>query len=446
MTHLRSTLVVAALALACGRTPITFPPETTVEPAGGPFAGHVVVKLTTDVPATVRWTLDGSDPRAGGDGVQEAPAPVELTLDSTVQLTVSSAELNFGRAEAPRAFLFERVGPEPGAIAGKVVVDGPAVGKRVALVVNGPRGREVRTLAQRAVKGDLPFLLEGLVSGDYALRAVADIDGDGNFFPLLDLASDPAAVTLDLEDLRRAGAEEVTLFLGKSRPGLATLRGTITVPRPEDGRPLSLLLLDPDMLTGGGGMDAAQLFQQLGAPAFFQVTTAAQTRYPYHITDLEPARVLPVPVLGSLGLGGAHLTLLVEPLKTVDLEPDTVTTVDFAYGPANLSGSVRVTDAELGAGLAYGAVALKPQRLSFSYQVAFALVLFAPDPEGGLSAEYRVEALAEKDWAVKVFARRSQSDPEPIAEALAWALNPFGGAGDLVVPVSGDATRDIVVP
>jgi hypothetical protein len=434
----------ACAAAACGRTPVTFPPVTTVEPAGGPFAGHVVVKLTTDVPAVVRWTLDGSDPRKGGAAVQQAPAPVELRFDETQLLTYSSAEMHYGRPEEPRGLLFERVGPEPGTIAGKVMVDGPAVGKRVALIVNTPQGRKQRELAASARRGELEFLLEGLGSGDYALRAVADVDGDGNFFPFLDLASDPASVTLDVTDLRRAGAENVVLYLGKSKPGLATLRGTITVPRPEDGRPLSLLLLDPGALTGG--MDPAQFLQQLGAPAFFAVTTQAQTRYPYSVTDLEPAQYLPVPVLGSLGLGGAHLNLLVEPLKTVDLGPDDVATVDFAYGPATLSGAVHLTGVTDATGLPYGALALRPQRVSLSFQVAFALVFFQPDANGDLVADYRAEALAERDWAVKVFARRHASDPEPLGAALAWALNPFGGAGDVVVPVRGDATQDLTVP
>ena len=80
-------LAFAALLFACGPTPGPFtftpnaevpPPKTTVDPPPGPFNGDVTLTFTTDRPATVYLSTDGSDPRTTSKGRTDGPPQREV--------------------------------------------------------------------------------------------------------------------------------------------------------------------------------------------------------------------------------------------------------------------------------------------------------------------------------------------------------------------------------
>src|SRR5436190_911750 len=87
------TVTLALLLFSCGQpppTPAKFeplanlpPPATQATPAPGPFNGEVEVTFTTDFPATIYVSLDGSDPRTTRKGRLEGPSPLKVKLTQT---------------------------------------------------------------------------------------------------------------------------------------------------------------------------------------------------------------------------------------------------------------------------------------------------------------------------------------------------------------------------
>lgn len=444
------TPILVLVLLACGRTDVGAPPPRkpllSLDPPGHLFAGSVAVTLRSDVPATVRWTTDGSDP--GGPAVATGTSPQRVVLSRTTLLRALAVSGEGVESDAASAF-YERGGPEAGTIAGVIHVGVDAAG--VAVGVAWATGTRSGTLVvdPDAQVGQIPFLIEGLSDGRWTVRAVADTSTDGRLQPLggADLVSEPESTDLILSDPRRAGAEGMVLYLGRSRPGLSAVYGKITVPRPQDGRPLSMMMLDASGFSIGGGtsnVDPAALLGQLLAPLWTTQTRSGQTEYWYKIYDVAPGTYLLVPALGSLL--GPSLSFIVD-LNLfggggpANVPPDSEIRRDFAYGPWTVSGNAVKQSGTL---IPAGMVAMKPAGFTLDFEISVAPALLFFPTAGGVSGPYRVEALREEPFAARLFTFDGGTDA--ITGALSWLVNPFDTTGAQLVNVAGDMVTDVIAP
>lgn len=420
------------------------PPEleaavTSLTPPPGPFNGTVTVHLETDRPATIFVTTDGSDPRDASGPRITGPSPlvVELTATTTLMYYSRTPE---GADEAVRVADYTRVGEASGSVQGVVVVGSLAAGKDLALSVDGA----LQPLGKLSAAGELPFSLIELSAGTHRLLAWADTNADGNFWPVVDLASEVVTVELDFGDPTRASATGVRLLLSASAPQLATISGRISLPTPPPFQGLTVTALSPDAL--GAGMDPNALLTQL-RNGYQVLTNSKDTEYPYAITDLQPGSYVPVPALMGMSTAGAAVTLIANPFKIVNLGPGDEAIEDFAFGPVTLSGTLRYTPATSASGFTYGVIAAKNASLLGGMQVVLMPVLLFPTGMGTtLTGGYSGNALrANTTFQLKLFT--SLDDPNPLGSALTWALTPFGSAPQVTVSTgTGAMKKDLTLP
>lgn len=398
------------------------PATTTLEPPPGPFNGSVEVSFTTDQPATVYFTTDGTDPK-DSPTVQAKPSPFTLTFDQTTTLDLFSVT-DDGLREDARSVMYVRAGGPKGTVSGVVVVGEMAAGNVIA--VSADLGTTVLGLV--AEKSEVPFTITDLTTGTHRLQAIADTDQDGAFVPYLDLDGAPFGFDLDLADPFRASLEGVRLYLAASQPGLCTFKGTVTFPVPVPGQNLSVAALDPALLQGGAGGDPQTLLAAF-SNGYRVTTNDTDTSYPYLITDLTPGTYLPVPALIGAG-AGISLNLLVELNGSKPCLADGVATADFAYGQTALTGTISYTPAAP-AFFGWGAVAAR--NLAFgmggvkAQLVLMPALLLPAGADGTLGGSF--SAVALKDFAlfdVRAFTSLDASATgNPVTDALAWAMNPF---------------------
>lgn len=444
--RLPSLALMSALALGCGADPrplvfspdaVVPPPTTTVTPPPGPFNGDITLTFSSDRPATIFLTTDGSDPTTSKRTRVEGASPLTLTLEATTTVRYfASAD---GKDEALREDTWVRAGGPKGTISGVVVVGQFAVGHEVGLM----RGLSLTRLGTPEAPTELPFFLEGLDSGQHRLTAIADRNDDGALVPFLDYQSEAVTVALDLDDAFKASAEGVRLYLGASGEGLGTLVGVIHLPKPPPLQNLQISVLSPSML--GASMDPTALLQLLqGGYRIF--TSQTQSDYPYVVTNLEPGSYVPVPSLIGFGGGGVALNLLADPLRPVQVRADETTTKHFAFGPVTLSGTVTVPGGASTGGLTWGLVAARAVTLADGAQAALMPVLFTTDPAtGDLRGSYAGSAF-RSGTTVALRAFTSAGQGNPLTEALPWVLNPTSalpahatvttGADDVIVDFS----------
>lgn len=399
------------------------PARTTLDPPPGPFNGAVEVAVSTDRPATVYFTTDGSDPKESAT-VQSLPSPFRLTFEQTTTLTLFSVS-DEGAREDERSVMYVRAGGPIGTVSGVVVVGELAAGNDIAVAA------DLGTTALGFVEqtGDVPFFIEGLGTGTHRLQAIADSDKDGSFVPFLDLDGTPYGFDLDLEDPFHASLEGVKLYLAASQPGLCTLKGTVSFPIPVPNQNLSVAAMDPAMFQGQGqgSMDPQTLLAAFGNG--YRVTTNdTATKYPYLITDLPPGNYLPVPALVGAG-AGLSLNLLLELGSTKACSPDVTVTVDFAYGQTQMTGTITYTPAAP-AFWGWGAVATR--NLAFGMGGLKAQLILTPTfllpagADGTLTGSF--SAVALKDFATFDVRAFTSLDPSatgnPVTDALQWAVNP----------------------
>jgi hypothetical protein len=242
---------------------------------------------------------------------------------------------------------------------------------------------------------------------------------------------------LDLSDPFKASAEGVRIFLGQSQDGLCTIEGTIELPEVPFGQSLSVAALSPDVLTGGG--DPAAILAQLQS-GYSVLTNGSEPKYPYAITDLEPGRYLPVPVLTGFGSGGLAMNFIANIFKTQSLKAGETGIADFEYGGVALSGKVTVPQPAEPQPFAYGIVAAKHTSLSKGTQAVLMPTVFLANETGDLEGNYAGQALREHaTFQLRVFT--SIDDPSPLTSALAWVLNPLSSSGTLASVPTG--TEDI---
>ena len=429
-------LVPALLLLAaCGGTPkvdtrVPTPPRTTVSPDPGPFNDRVTVTLTSDLPATVYYTTDGSDPAVEGPARKSGTSPVGLELTATTTLRYSAVSTEDALAETPGTAVFTRAGGTQGSISGEVVFATVAVGKKVAVSLDRNPPVELGTPTQA---GTLPFRFEDVTDGPHRLRAWADRNGDGSFTPVLDLLSDAVSVDIVSADPFKASAENVKLLLAASESGLCTLTGTVTFSAPPVGQSLSIAALSPDAFTQGMS-DPAALLQQLqnGYQVF---TNDTDNQYTYAVNNLEPGGYIPVAILTGLGAGGAALNFQGKALPLNCGAGDTQER-NFTFGRVTLSGSATFTPAAGTSGFVYGIVAAKTLNTSFgspdfaSFQAVLMPTVFAAGTApGSLTGGFGALALRENaPWSLRAFP--STDAQNPFVAALPWLLpSVAGGSG-----------------
>jgi hypothetical protein len=441
-------LLLSALTLACDPGPGPFapvpdavlpPPTTKVEPPPGPFNGTVTLTFKTDRAATVYVSTDGRDPRTTATGRLSGPSPLTVTLSATTTVKYFASE--GGKDEDLHEATWVRAGGPVGTIRGVVVVGSFAAGKKVGLL----RNLDLRDLGTPPMPAEIPFLYEGLQSGQHRLTALSDRNGDGTLVPFIDYQSATTTIALDLNDPFKASAEDVRLYLGASGSGLGTLKGVIQLPKPPPLQNLQLSVLSPDML--GANLDPTALLQLLQG-GYRILTTPTDTDYPYVVTNLEPGSYVPVPSLLGFGNGGVAINLLVNPLQPARVEADKETTKDFAFGPVALSGQVAVAAPATPQGFTFGIVAAKSISFTEGIQAVLMPVLLTADPmTGALRGSYAGAAFrGSASVSMRVFTNANMGNP--IAEALPWVLNPFASQPPhaTVTTQQSDLTRDIVVP
>ena len=444
---LRSAPLLLALA-ACGGPPVPLvvepdatlpPPRSTVTPPPSPFNGALKIVITSDRPATIYASLDGSDPRFSAQGRIAGPSPLELALDRTT--TVKWFASVGGKDEELREGEWIRAGGPKGTISGVVVVGSIAVGKDVGV----RRNFELQRLGSIPAKGEIPFVFEGVQSGTHRLSAQADRNGDGQLVPFVDLTSDTVAVTIDLSDPFKASAEDVRLYVGASQTGLGSIKGTITLPEPPPGQTLRVSALDSGAFGSAG--DPTAMLQQLQAGD--QVFTATgTTQYPYAIPNLNPGRYVPVPALLGLGSGGLAVNFVANPLQPVTVQADQESIADFAFGGVAIAGTVTWNPAVPPQGLAWGVVAARSVSLLQGMQVVLMPTVFvqAQNP-GPWTGGFGGQALREgATFSLRAFPAEPQKNP--LTEALTWALNPFAPlpAQATVTLGTADQTVNFTIP
>jgi hypothetical protein len=306
------------------------------------------------------------------------------------------------------------------------------VGKSLAV----SRGLELLRLGRVSSAGAVPFRFVGVPTGTHRLLAWLDLNGDGQFFLPLDLASPEVSVQLDLADPTRAAVEDVRLTLATSGPGLGTLRGTITLPKPPLLQTLQVAVLTPGELVG---LQPAALLRLLQG-GYRVVTTPIDTAYPYVITDLQPGEVVPMPVLLGYASGSLAINALINP--TVNIVAGEETVADFAFGPASLDGDV-VVSGDGGVSASWGVVAARAGSFTAGGQMVVMPIFF----QGGMTnARFAGQAIrANADVGLRAFTNLTSADP--VMDALAWSGFLSNEPAQTIVHTgSGTTTLTLVVP
>lgn len=442
-------LVSALLIVSCGggALPLSYnpnatlaPPVSKVSPPPGPFNGDIKLIFTTDRPATIFASTDGSDPRTTAATRVEGEAPLELILKATT--TVKWFASVDGKDEALHSETWTRAGGPKGTISGVVVVGSFAVNKTIGVA----RNFELKELPKADLPKEIPFLFEGVQSGTHQLTALMDRNDDGNLIPLIDFQSPQVQVQLELADPFKASVENVKLYLGASASDLCTVRGTIKLPEPMFGANLRISALSPDSFLGG--FDPQTLLAQLqnGYQVFTNMT---DTEYEYVITDLKPGRYVMSPALIGFGAGGLAMNFIANPLKTVTCAPGKEEVQDFAFGPVSISGLVTHRPMTPPGGFVYGVVAARNSSLSDGIQAVLMPAVFAQDGmTGAYEGNYAGQALRSNvTFSIRTF-MSTGGGVNPLTDALAWVINPFAAQPpQVMLPVGTmNVVQDMTVP
>lgn len=416
-------------------------PSSKVTPAPGPFNGTArLVFESARAGATIYLSVDGADPRITSKGRIEGPSGLTVPISATTTVRWFASE--GGKDEELHEGTWVRAGGPVGSITGVVVVGSSLAGKAIGIARNFQTKQ--LGLAQGPYPQQIPFAFEGLQAGIHQLTAAADSNGDGQAVPLIDTSSAGVTVTLDFTDPFKASAESVTLYLAASPPTLGTLSGTVEFANAPGSQALRLSALSASALSVG--FDAQALLSQLqnGAQLF---TNATDRRYPYVLTDLKPGSYLPAPALVGVGAGGAAVNFIANPLRPVQVSAGAVSTANFFFGPASLTGEVTVTPGTPVAGLVYGVVAARSTSLAEGLQVVLMPVIFGPGANGTLVGSYAGASLrANSSFALRGFT--SLSSANVLTDALTWAVNPLAAqpAHATVTTGAGSTVADFVVP
>ena len=435
---------LVALGVACSGVKAkvglpNLPATTTASPPPGPFNGSITVTLTTNKPATIFATIDGSDPHLESAARFTGQDTLDFPLSQTTTINVYSVTPT-GAQEAVQSLQYIRAGGPVGTASGIIVVGSVAVNEAIALELDGT---VVQTFPPLTTPGQIPFQVTGLMSGSHTFQAAADRNGDGRFTPILDYFSATATVTIDVTDPYHASVENIVLLLGASTSGLCTIEGTIDVPAAALGQNVSVTAIDAGSLgslTGlGGGSGSGTTPGLAGIQGLLtQLTHGYQvfamgstTTYPYAITNLQPGSYVVIPVISSIGNGGLGLDFMANPFNPAKCTAGATVEQDFAFGPVNLTGKVTVTT---GSGFGYGMVAVRTLSIKTGIQAVLMPTLFFGGGSGGLSGSFgSTGLLTGSQYSMRAYTSfdpgSSGSNPlaggGPLLSALGWVINPL---------------------
>jgi uncharacterized protein (DUF2141 family) len=355
-------------------------PVTLVVPPGGTYAATVRVTLAANEQATLRWTLDGTDPEIS-ETAHEGPSPLLVDITASASLRFSAVD-PAGNHEAARTEGYvidpnappsgggtgsgsgggdsgggdsggggSRTPPDGGAgdvvaadeggIQGTVVLAPDLAGATVVVsAYDFPPslgGNELaRTVLAAATPSTArPYTLAPLPRGNYHLYAIADEDGDGD--SARDRRGVPVAnpIAVDPADPATWHRTGVDIYVGVQDPGLGSVSGVVTLSAPvPQGRAWVLAL------------DNAQAIADAFAVGLTPVALGATaTSFAYAVRNL-PAGHYDVAVVVRSADGhetwGRHDG---SPSRSVGLgERDSYGGVDFEVGTGWLRGTITVTD------------------------------------------------------------------------------------------------------
>ncbi len=420
-TFMRSLVLSLALLIATGCGGSTgqaggTPAKTSLNPPAGPFNGEVTVTFTTDKPADLFISTDGSDPRTSPTRVNSA-SPATITLKQTTAVTYFSRTPE-GLEEELHTAQYVRAGGPKGTVSGVVVLGNPTAGHAVSIVSDG----NATPLGPGVAKTELPFFIKDLTSGAHRLQAAADLNDDGKIDPLRDLASDAFSYELDLNDPAKASLEGVKLYLGASKPGLCTIEGEVILGKPIPRQALTVTTLDPAVLRSGN-VDAQQLLSQL-SNGYRTFTNDTDTHYPFQLRDLDPGTYLAVPALTGLG-ASASINLVADLTSIIFCSANGIANSTLRYGQVELSGTATWIPASPPSGFVYGMIAArKPlSLLSQSLQVVLMPTFFV-QAGTDYKASFGGEGLKD-NGAFQLRAFTNAGGADPFTAGLTWALNPM---------------------
>lgn len=441
-------LSLAAVGVACQGSKVgvggaDVAAVTTATPPPGPFNDQIVVTLTTDKPAQIFASVDGSDPHKPSafrfTGQDKLQIPI---LDTTTIKVFSRTES--GTEEMVRTFQYVRAGGVVGTVEGEIVVGLVSVNEDIGLQLDG---QIIQQFAPLTGPGKIPFSLKDMTTGTHTLRAVADRTHDGNFLPVLDYWSDTVTIDIDLSDPFKASVSGVRLLLGASDTSLCTIEGIISVPTASIGQSVSISAVDASALGGllgggGGGTGGAQALLSQLQNGYQVFAMGNSTDYPYAITDLQPGSYTGLPVLTAVGSGGLGLVFFVDPFDSIRCTPGAVIHKDFAFGPISLSGHVNTTQPSTN--FAYGMAAARAISLKNGIEVALMPTFFLNSTSGRISASGLLDSTSFSMMAYTSI-DATMAAGGPVVAALTWAVNPLSNApGQVSFHTSGmDVSQDI---
>jgi hypothetical protein len=415
--------------------------KITADPPPETFNGTLTVTLTTDKPAEILATIDGSDPHTESASRLTGQSTLKLTLSATTIIRVFSRTPG-GAESAAESLQYTWAGGTPGTASG-FMLDGTLV----------------QTFPPPTAPGQIPWTVTGLQTGSHTVQAAADRNGDGQFIPVLDLFSSTVSFIIDTSDPFHAAAENVDLYLGASPSGLCTIEGTITVPGAAFGESVTVNAFNAGSLlsglgigggsggipgpmgtpdggtfTGGGssdagsagGLNAQDILSELenGYQVF---ATPGTDDYPYAITNLQPGSYVVIPLLTSLA-SGFSLDLLANPFSPLNCTPGAVLTQNFKFGPVNLSGTVTLTPATNPGSFVYGIVATREFDFSTGIQAILMPTFFAPSSGGDFTANFGSGGLEESSS----YSMRAFTSADPSTSSSGGSSSPLGPGGNIL--------------
>jgi hypothetical protein len=280
---------LVSFVAACGPAapppalPDTTPPVTSTSPASQLFVGPGTVLMTTSEPATISWTVDGSDPTTS-PSIRTAPSPHALTIGapSRVKLRFFATDAS-GNREQPQLESYTAVLPlRAASIAGRLVFHELLRGGQAAVALfskdpevfgwDDPVG--FTTLAA-GVDGSASYQFEGLAAGAYWVAAVWWPDeqrGDPGF--VAHARQNPIA--LDPAESSRSRADFVDLHLGACDPEGTGVDGELEVGEAFRGRDFIVAAFPSPVRTDGA------------PPALRYSLAPGADRRPFALCNLPP--------------------------------------------------------------------------------------------------------------------------------------------------------------
>lgn len=363
----------------------TPPPEVSASPTGGMHEGALVVTLESDRAATIRWTVDGSDP-ATSETAQSGPSPRTVLIEppATVELRFLAVDGELKSDVVTETYtVVERL--NPASISGTVVLHERLNSGRVVVgifdkdpIANTNINPVDTTSINVGQQNTYGFQFEGLPGGEYWVLGV--------WWPMNPPVDDPHAIvtafanpiSLDPNVDGQKRADFVELHVGRCDPkSPAAIHGTLELPGHHLGNTAAVLVY-PKALT-------LATFEQDPINAAISLGTGAER--PYALCDLVPGDVYlyavalnengtPLDVVSwrnnPVEVSGVHTAAL--NLGVPDSALGTLTvSFDFGRPPADTEQlqAILVKGSTLGADSPIAAAKLLPKSGSSTYSFQF---------------------------------------------------------------------------